>query len=159
MPRIPVRSSRAETHDGAAAADRIDGGPHLPQERRVTVGHADHQRTDADRLRRGRQCGKRGHALELRPRLLGPLIVHDREVVLVPDGLEANLLGEPRHREHPPEGVFFSVSLDLQAETHRQLLPSLTRLGTSGGARPRRVTLAPMARPILQQLAKRHPLC
>ena len=42
--------------------------------------------------------------------------VREREVVLVPDGLEALRLREPRDREHPVEGVLVtetSVSLYL----------------------------------------------
>ncbi len=39
-------------------------------------------------------------------------------MVLLPDGLEAEFLGQPRDREHPAEGVVLPVGLDLQAETH-----------------------------------------
>ena len=84
------------------------------EHRRVPVGHAGHEQTEADPRRDAGQRGERGHPLE---RLARPLAVHRLEVIEAPRAVEAQLLGElhAAHdlvQRHP-------LLRDIESETHR----------------------------------------
>ena len=121
-PKLVLVPAGPDARDGATVAYDVQRSPGLGQERRVAVRHTGDERPDAYLARACRQRGEGGQALELGPGGVGVIFMREREVILVPDGLEAFRLREPRDGEHPVESVLVSesfVGLYLPAKAHR----------------------------------------
>ena len=109
--------SRADPQNQAPTADLIDGVGHLGQQRRVAETHAQHQITELDRPGAGGQGRQHRPGFPVAVRLGRASHVVEKMVV-EPDGIEANLLGQ--HRD-----VSELRPTEARAVTRRQIQPHL----------------------------------
>ncbi len=129
----------AETENEAPTGDLVDGIGDLRQQGRVAERGAAHQRADLDPGGHRRQSGEQGPALPRSLHLLSGEAID--EVVRVPDGIEAELLGHPGHLDQIAPASRRATHLPLGVGQDES---DLQRPGSGGASRfaPRRDILA-----------------